>query len=88
MNALQQIGAVTAVALETIPRRLGTSMVIVIGTATTVAVLNSALALATGFTRAAARTGSPYRAIVLGGLSEGSSRIRVRTSQRSWTRQV
>ncbi len=34
-----QIGAVTAVALEAIPRRLGSSLVVVIGTATTVAVL-------------------------------------------------
>ncbi|MGB6450222.1 MAG: FtsX-like permease family protein [Steroidobacteraceae bacterium] len=75
MNALKQIGAVTAVALEAIPRRLGSSLVVVIGTATTVAVLISALAVATGFTRAAAKSGSPDRAIVLGGLNEASSGI-------------
>jgi len=75
VNALKQIGAVTAVALEAIPRRLGSSLVVVIGTATTVAVLVSALAVATGFKQAASRTGSPARAIVLGGLNETSSGI-------------
>ncbi len=75
MNVLRQIGAVTTVALEAIPRRLGSSLVVVIGTATTVAVLIAALAVATGFTRAAAKTGSSDRAIVHGGLSEGSSQI-------------
>jgi putative ABC transport system permease protein len=75
VNTLKQIGAVTTLALETVPRRLGTSLVVVVGTATTVAVLISALAIATGFTRAATKTGSPDRAIVVGGLSEASSRI-------------
>jgi putative ABC transport system permease protein len=46
-----------------------------IGTATTVAVFIAALAVATGFTRAAAKTGSPDRAIVLAGLNEASSGI-------------
>jgi putative ABC transport system permease protein len=75
VNALKQIGAVTAVALEAIPGRLGSSLVVVVGTATTVAVLISALAIAMGFTRAAAKSGSPDRAIVLGGLNEASSGI-------------
>jgi putative ABC transport system permease protein len=75
VNDLKQIAAVTTVALETVPHRLGTSLVIVIGTATTVAVLISALAIATGFTRAATKTSSPDRAIVLGGLNEASSSI-------------
>lgn len=75
MNALKQIGAVTAMALAAIPRRIGSSLVVVIGTATTVAVLISALAVATGFSRAATKSGSPDRAIVLAGLSEESSQI-------------
>lgn len=75
MSPLKQIGAVTAIALEAIPRRIGSSLVVVIGTATTVAVLIAALAVATGFARAAAKSGSADRAIVLAGLSEESSRI-------------
>jgi putative ABC transport system permease protein len=75
VSSLRQIGAVTAVALEAIPRRIGSSLVVIIGTATTVAVLNAALAVATGFARAAAKSGSPDRAIVLAGLSEESSQI-------------
>jgi putative ABC transport system permease protein len=75
VSSLRQIGAVTTLALETVPRRLGTSLVVVAGTATTVAVLFSALAVATGFTKAATKTGRPDRAIVVGGLSEASSSI-------------
>lgn len=75
MIALQQISAVTTIALESMPRRLGTSLVIIIGTATTVAVLISALAVATGFTRAATKTSSPDRAIVLAAPGETSSSI-------------
>ena len=75
MNTLKQIGAVTVAALQAIPRRLGSSLVVVIGTATTVAVLTSALAVAAGFTRAAAQSGNPDRAIVLEGLNEASSGI-------------
>ncbi len=75
MSVLKQIGAVTVVALEAIPRRLGSALVVVIGIATTVAVLIAALAVATGFTRAAARSGSSERAIVHAGLNEGSSQI-------------
>ncbi|MGH8220612.1 MAG: ABC transporter permease [Steroidobacteraceae bacterium] len=75
MNALKQIGAVTGAALQAVPGRLGGSLVVVIGTATTVAVLISALAVATGFMRAAAKSGSPERAIVLAGPNETSSGI-------------
>ena len=75
MSALRQIRAVTAVALETIPQRLGTSLVVVIGIATTVAVLIAALAVATGFTGAATKSVSPDRVIVLAGLNPGSSSI-------------
>jgi putative ABC transport system permease protein len=75
VNALKQIAVVTAVAIEALPRRLGTSLIVVIGTATTVAVLISALAIARGFTGAATQSGSPNRAIVLGGTNESSSAI-------------
>ena len=75
MSALRQTSAVTAVALETIPQRLGTSLVVVIGIATTVAVLIAALAIATGFTQAAAQSGRSDRVIVLSGLNQGSSGI-------------
>ena len=71
MSFLAQVRAVTAVGLSSVPARLGTSMVIVIGVGAVVAVLLGALALATGFTKAAARTGSPARAIVLSGDTEG-----------------
>jgi putative ABC transport system permease protein len=64
MTFITQVRAVTAVGLSSVPARLGTSMVIVVGVGTVVAVLLGALALATGFTKAAARTGSPARAIV------------------------
>jgi putative ABC transport system permease protein len=74
MSLLAEVRAVTAVGLSSVPARLGTSMVIVIGLAAVVAVLLSALALAQGFTRAAAKTGNPSRAIVLtGDLETGSS---------------
>lgn len=74
MSLLAEVRAVTAVGLSSVPARLGTSMVIVIGLAAVVAVLLSALALAQGFTRAAAKTGSPSRAIVLtGDLETGSN---------------
>jgi putative ABC transport system permease protein len=75
VNALKQVRAVTALALAAVPQRLGTSLVIVIGTATSVAVLIAALAVATSFSRAMAKTGSADRAIVLGGFSESSSDI-------------
>ncbi len=75
MSALRQMRAVTTVALQTIPQRLGTSLVVVIGIATTVAVLIAALAVATGFTGAATKSASPDRVIILAGLNSGSSSI-------------
>ena len=75
MSIFKQIGAVTTVALEALPQRLGTSLIAVIGTATVASVLISVLAVATGFGRAAAKAGSPDRAIILGGLTEASSNI-------------
>ena len=75
MSAFNEIGAVTGMGLRSVPARLGTSMVVVVGIAVVVAVLVSALAIAHGFSRAAAATGSPRRAVVLGGTSESSSQI-------------
>jgi putative ABC transport system permease protein len=77
MNGLRQILAVVDMNLRNLPQRLGASLVIVIGTAGVVAVLVSVLALAAGFSRAAANTGSPDRAIILstGAPSEAMSSI-------------
>ena len=75
MSALRQIGAVTAMGLRSVPARLGTSMVIVVGVAAVVAVLVSALAVASGFRQAAAATGDPNRAIVLTGETEADSSL-------------
>jgi putative ABC transport system permease protein len=73
MTRLRQILAVTDMGLRSIPARLGTSLVVVIGVAAVVAVLVAALAVAEGFTRAAAKTGDPKRAIVLNGDTEADS---------------
>jgi putative ABC transport system permease protein len=67
MSMFRQIGAVTAMNLRSIPQRLGTSLVIVIGIAGVVAVLISVLAMASGFRQTVAGTGRQDRAIVLRG---------------------
>ena len=48
MNLFRQIGAVTAMNFKSLPHRIGTSIVIVIGIAGVVAVLVSVLAMSTG----------------------------------------
>jgi len=75
MSVLNQIRSVTAVGLSSVPARLGTSMVIVVGLAAVVAVLVSALALSQGFRDAAKKTGSATRAIVLTGDTENNSSL-------------
>ncbi len=77
MNFMTQTIAVTGVGLRSVPLRLGTSMVIVIGVATVVAVFISVLAMAVGFERAAASAGRADRAIILGSGSnnEGGSSL-------------
>jgi putative ABC transport system permease protein len=70
MNMLRQIRAVTWMNLRSIPQRFGASSVIVVGIAGVVAVLISVLAMATGFARTVAGTGSESRAIVLRGGSD------------------
>lgn len=64
-NVFQQIGAVTAMSVRTIPDRLGASMVIVAGIAGVVGVLVALLAMSEGFQQTLASTGRPDRVIVL-----------------------
>jgi putative ABC transport system permease protein len=75
--SLRQIVAVTAMSVAGIPRRLGASLVIVIGIAGVVAVLISVFAMVTSFTATAGKTGRADRAIVLnrGSDSEGASSL-------------
>jgi putative ABC transport system permease protein len=74
---LRQIKSVTAMNLRSLPHRLGTSLVIVIGIAGVVAVLVSVLAMSTGMLRTMASAGRDDRAIVLrnGSAAEASSAL-------------
>src|ERR1700733_16330666 len=65
MSALNQIAAVSAMNLRSLPHRIGTSSVVVIGIAGVVAVLISVLAMSTGFLRTLEKTGPENRAIVV-----------------------
>jgi putative ABC transport system permease protein len=82
-NTLNQIGAVTALNVRSIPSRLGTSMVIVIGIAGVVGVLVALLSMGAGFAATLGGTGSPERTIVLrgGSMDELSSVITREQSQ-------
>jgi putative ABC transport system permease protein len=62
---LGQLFAVTLVSIRTIPQRLSSSIVAVIGIAGVVVVLVSVLSIGEGFRAAVQGTGSPDRAIVL-----------------------
>lgn len=62
--------AITAFNLAAIPRRLGSSLVVVVGIAGVVGVLISVLAMAEGFHETMRHTGRPDRAIVLRGGSQ------------------
>jgi putative ABC transport system permease protein len=64
-RALNQIAHITLINLCTIPRRLGTSLVVVIGIAGVVGVLVSVLAMSEGFRHTLASTGRPSRVIML-----------------------
>jgi putative ABC transport system permease protein len=64
-NWIAQTVAVTALNLRTIPQRLGSSAVAVIGIAGVVVVLVSVLSIAAGFTAAMRDSGSPTRALVM-----------------------
>ena len=88
MRSIAQIVSVTALGLSSLPRRFGTSMVVVVGVATVVAVFTAVLSMASGFEKTMANTGSPGRAIILGGSSntESGSSSRARMYSPSRTR--
>ena len=65
MRWLNQTAALTLITLRTIPQRLGTSLVIVIGIAGVVGVLVSVLAMSEGFRHTLASTGRHDRVIML-----------------------
>ena len=65
MQALTRIWMVTAMNLRSIPQRLGSSFVVVIGMAGVVGVLVSMLAMVGGLRQTLVNTGSPDRAVVL-----------------------
>jgi putative ABC transport system permease protein len=65
MRALNQIAEITLVNLRSIPQRLGTSLVVVVGIAGVVGVLVSVLAMAEGFRHTLASTGRGHRVIML-----------------------
>ncbi|MEP6782412.1 MAG: ABC transporter permease [Acidobacteriota bacterium] len=65
MNFISQTFAVTMLNLRTIPQRLGSSGVAIVGIAGVVIVLVSVLSIAQGFSAAMEQTGSASRALVL-----------------------
>jgi putative ABC transport system permease protein len=65
VRVLNQIFRITLVNLWTIPQRLGTSLVVVVGIAGVVGVLVSVLAMSEGFRHTLASTGRPSRVIML-----------------------
>ena len=65
MSALNQILHVSVINLRNVPRRLGTSLVVVVGIAGVVGVLVSVLAMGEGFRHTLASTGRPTRVIML-----------------------
>ena len=67
MSLFKQIGAVVVMNLRSLPQRVATSLVVVVGIGGVVAVLISVLSLATGLTQTLAGTGRPDRALVLHG---------------------
>lgn len=67
MSVLRQITSISSMNFKSIPQRLGTSFVIVIGIAGVVGVMLSVLAMSTGMLKTISNTGRPDRAIVLRG---------------------
>jgi putative ABC transport system permease protein len=65
MNTLAQVVAVSALNIRSLPQRLGTSSVVIIGIAGVVAVLISVLAMSTGLVKTLQVTGPDDRAIVV-----------------------
>jgi len=79
MSALRQIASVTGMNLRSVPQRLASSSVIIVGIAGVVAVIMSVSALTRGMSDAVLATGSADRAIVLraGATGEVSSTLLV-----------
>ena len=71
MRWLTETLAVLALNLRTIPERLGSSAVAVVGIAGVVVVFVSVLSIATGFSSAMAGSGSPSRALVMRSGADG-----------------
>lgn len=65
MGGLKQIVAVTILNLQTIPQRLGSSGVAIVGIAGVVIVMVGVLSIAEGFMAAMRNAGSPSRALVM-----------------------
>lgn len=65
MHAIRQVVAITLMNLRTIPERLGSSLVAVVGIAGVVIVLVAVLSIAEGFRAAMTQAGSPARALVM-----------------------
>ena len=65
MNFIKQTIAVTMLNLRTIPQRLGSSGVAIVGIAGVVIVLVSVLSIAQGFSAAMEQSGSDNRALVM-----------------------
>jgi putative ABC transport system permease protein len=84
MRALRQTGFIIAMGLRSLPSRLGSSLVVITGTAGAMAVLLSVLAVGTGLGRAMQNAGRDDRAVVLrgGSSSELASTISVETAAR------
>jgi len=73
MNALKQICAVTLLNLRSIPQRLGSSLVIVVGMAAVVAVVISVLAMSSGLLESVNKTGRADRAVITSSGAVGES---------------
>jgi putative ABC transport system permease protein len=65
VGSLKQLIAITAVNLKTIPQRLGSSAVAVIGIAGVVIVFVAVLSIAEGFQKTMQGTGSPSKALIM-----------------------
>ena len=67
MSVLRQIAAVTGMNMRSVPQRMASSSVVVVGIAGVVAVMMSVAALTRGLSDAVLATASPERALVLRG---------------------
>ena len=77
MNSITQVVTVTLLNLRSLPQRLGSSLVLVIGIAGVVAVLISVLSMSVGFRQTITSGSREDRAVVLtrGAEAEGLSSI-------------